>query len=125
MSDIAKAAVNATSGGIVNSVDVKGAASVATTVSFTAASGAASAFENVLQKTPASVFPLDTYGNVTVTGVQLVTGEQQCGQFCKDLKQLYCIALYSTPNVHAGSGAGMLKASMAIFGLALALLNMV
>ena len=80
MSDIAKAAVNATSGGIVNSVDVKGAANVATTVSFTAASGAASTFENLLQKTPASVFPLDTYGNVTVTGVQLVTGEQQCGR---------------------------------------------
>lgn len=77
-SDIAKAAVNATSGGIVNSVDVNGAANVATTVSFTAASGAASIFENLVQKTPARVFPLDTYGNVTVTGVQLVTGEQQC-----------------------------------------------
>lgn len=73
--DIQSNAPNATSGGIVNSVDVNAAAVVSATVVFTTASGGATTFAKLLTTSPATVFPSATFGNATVSGVEVVSGE--------------------------------------------------
>lgn len=75
LTDVQSQASNFTSAGIVNSVDVSTAAVVSATVVFTKASGAATTFAKLLTTSPSTVFPTDTFGNATVSGVQLVSGE--------------------------------------------------